>query len=103
MADVPPKKPTGLDKTFAFLAPPERPDEIGRLGEYRVLKLLGKGGMGMVFKAEDPQLERAIALKIMLPQVAESEACRERFLREARAAAKLEHDHVIAIYQVGCD
>jgi serine/threonine protein kinase len=103
MADVPSKKPTGLDKTFAFLAPPERPDEIGRLGEYRVLKLLGKGGMGMVFKAEDPQLERAIALKIMLPQVAESEACRERFLREARAAAKLEHDHVIAIYQVGCD
>ena len=103
MAEVPPKKPTGLDKAFAFLAPPQRPDEIGRLGEYRVLKLLGKGGMGMVFKAEDPQLERAIALKIMLPQIAENETARDRFLREARAAAKLEHDHVIAIYQVGQD
>ena len=57
----------------------------------------------MVFKAEDPQLERAIALKIMLPQIAENETARDRFLREARAAAKLEHDHVIAIYQLGQD
>ena len=103
MADVPPKKPTGLDRSFAFLAPPQRPDEIGRLGEYRVLKLLGKGGMGMVFKAEDPQLERAIALKVMLPQIAANVTARDRFLREARAAAKLEHDHIIAIYQVGYD
>jgi serine/threonine protein kinase len=103
MADVPPKRPTGPDKSFAFLAPPEGPDEIGRLGAYRVLKLLGRGGMGMVFKAEDPQLQRAVALKVMLPTIAANEAARERFLREARAAAKLEHDNIIAIYQVGDD
>jgi serine/threonine protein kinase len=88
---------------WPFLAPPEAKDEIGRLAGYRVLKLLGKGGMGMVFQAEDPQLRRLVALKVMLPDVAAGEQSRERFLREARAAAKLKHDHVVTIYQVGED
>jgi formylglycine-generating enzyme required for sulfatase activity/serine/threonine protein kinase len=86
-----------------FLAPAQSPDELGRLGPYRVLKVLGQGGMGMVFKAEDPQLERTVALKLMLPAIAQRKEARERFLREARAAAKLEHDHIIPIFQVGED
>jgi serine/threonine protein kinase len=88
---------------WPFLAPPEAKDEIGRLAGYRVLKLLGKGGMGMVFQAEDPALRRLVALKVMLPDVAAGEQSRERFLREARAAAKLKHDHVVTIYQVSED
>lgn len=88
---------------WPFLTPPEAKDEIGRLAGYRVLKLLGKGGMGMVFQAEDPALRRLVALKVMLPDVAAGEQSRERFLREARAAAKLKHDHVVTIYQVGED
>src|SRR5262245_46759609 len=84
-----------------FLAPAERPDELGRLGPYRILTILGHGGMGVVYKAEDVQLERLVALKAMLPGLAASPANRQRFLREARAAAKIEHDHIVSIYQVG--
>src|SRR6516165_9110504 len=101
MANSPTKKPTALDKgAFGFLAPAERSDEIGRLGHYRVLKLLGKGGMGMVFMAEDTSLQRIVALKVMLPDIARRDASRERFIREARAVARIEHDHIIPIFSV---
>src|SRR5262249_7079741 len=73
------------------------------LGPYRVLKVLGAGGMGVVFHAEDPQLQRAVALKVVLPALAASASARERFLREARAAAAIEHDHIVTIHQVGED
>jgi hypothetical protein len=87
----------------AFLAPPLAPDELGRLGPYRVLKVLGAGGMGVVFRAEDPQLQRLVALKAMLPALAENDSARQRFLREARAAASIKHDHIVTIHQVGED
>jgi serine/threonine protein kinase len=86
-----------------FLAPPQGPGEVGRLGSYRVLKVLGVGGMGVVYLAEDPALQRRVALKAMLPALAAGAAARQRFLREARAAAAVEHDHVVHIYQVGED
>ncbi len=86
-----------------FLAPPLGPGEIGRLGPYRILKILGAGGMGVVFQAEDPGLRRLVALKAMLPTLAASASARERFLREARSAAAVEHDHIVAVYQVGED
>src|SRR4051812_5577515 len=84
-----------------FLAPPQAPDELGRLGGFRILKVLGHGGMGVVFQAEDPKLGRKVALKAMLPHLAGSKSSHERFLREARAAAALEHDHIVPILQVG--
>src|SRR5437667_6962346 len=59
--------------------------------------------MGLVFKAEDPQLERAVALKAMLPSLAASPSAKKRFLREAKAAAAIKHDHIVRIYQVGED
>jgi serine/threonine protein kinase/Leucine-rich repeat (LRR) protein len=90
-------------ESFGFLNPPHSPEELGRLGPYRVLKVLGHGGMGMVFLAEDPRLKRTVALKVMLPEVAKKETARERFLREARATAAIEHDHIITIYQVDED
>jgi serine/threonine protein kinase/WD40 repeat protein len=83
------------------LSPPQAPDEIGRLGGYRVLKMLGAGGMGMVYQAEDVHLQRRIALKVMKAELARDAGNRERFLREARAAAKLKSDHVVTIHQVG--
>jgi serine/threonine protein kinase len=85
------------------LAPPQGPGEIGRLGPYRVSRVLGVGGMGVVFEAVDIQLHRSVALKALLPALAASAPSRERFLREARAAAAIEHDHVVTIYQVGED
>lgn len=86
-----------------FLGPAEQANELGRLGGYRVLRMLGRGGMGVVFEAEDPQLHRRVALKVVTPEIARSAAAKARFLREARAVAAVEHDNIIAIYQVGED
>jgi len=87
----------------SFLAPAQSPDELGRLGAYRILKILGAGGMGVVYQAEDLQLQRPVALKAMLPVLAASQAARTRFLNEARHAAAIDHDHIVHIYQVGED
>jgi serine/threonine protein kinase/Tol biopolymer transport system component len=84
-----------------FLSPAQQPDELGRLGTYRILKQLGGGGMGMVFLAEDLYLHRQVALKVMHPATAAKRGARERFLREAQAAATLEHEHIVTIFQVG--
>ena len=89
--------------TFDFLAPAQEPDEMGRLGPYRILGVVGTGGMGIVFRAHDPHLERVVALKVMLPGLAASSTARRRFLREARAGASIQHDRVVAVYQVGED
>jgi WD40 repeat protein/tRNA A-37 threonylcarbamoyl transferase component Bud32 len=88
---------------FDFLAPPGGPDELGRLGPYRVLRVLGAGGMGVVFAAEDLVLKRKVALKTMLPALAASDTAKQRFLREAQTAAAIEHDHIVPIFQVGED
>jgi WD40 repeat protein len=86
-----------------FLAPPQADDELGRLGGFRILKVLGYGGMGVVFLGEDPKLGRRVAIKALLPHLAESKSAQQRFLREARVAAALEHDHIVAIHHVDED
>ena len=85
----------------SFLSPRQTPDELGRLGGYRILKILGHGGMGVVFLAEDPHLRRKVAIKAMLPDLAGSTLSRHRFQREAQAAADLEHDNIVPILHVG--
>ena len=87
------------ENSLAFLAPAERPGELGRIAHYRVVKELGRGGMGMVYAAIDTRLERKIALKVMLPKFAANPSAKERFLREARAAAKISHDNVVTVYE----
>ena len=88
------------DLGLSFLQPAEEADEIGRLGHYRILQVLGRGGMGVVFLAADPKLGRNVALKVMLPKIASIPAARDRFLREAKAAASLKNDHIVTVYQV---
>ena len=88
---------------YAFLTPAKGPGELGWLGPYRVLQVLGAGGMGIVFQAEDPKLKRLVALKAMRPGLALSPAAKQRFLRKAQAAAAIEHDHIITIHQVAED
>jgi urea transport system substrate-binding protein len=85
---------------MSFLDPPQAPGELGRLGGYRVLRILGQGGMGIVFEGEDPVLGRRVALKVPLGALRD-ENDRKRFLREARIAATLPHDHIAAIFQAG--
>ena len=84
-----------------LLASAQQSDELGRLGAFRVLRVLGAGGMGVVFAAEDPQLRRLVALKVMKANMAKNPISRERFLREARAVAALDHDHIVSVYHVG--
>jgi tRNA A-37 threonylcarbamoyl transferase component Bud32 len=82
--------------------PPEQPDELGRLEHYRILRILGGGGMGIVVEAEDCQLKRKVALKVMRASLA-SASDRRRFLREAQAAAAIQSDHIVPIFHVGDD
>jgi len=89
-----------FEDPLVILSPPRSDGEIGRLGGYRVLRLLGEGGMGVVFEAIDEALDRHVALKAMKPRIARRADSRERFTREARAAAAVEHPNVIAIFHV---
>src|SRR6202040_235247 len=73
---------------------------IGRLGHYEILEVVGKGGFGIVLKAFDEMLHRVVAIKVMAPQLASTSPARKRFVREARAAAAIRHDNVVAIYAV---
>ena len=91
-----------IDWSSCF-APGETSEEIGRLNGFRVLKLLGVGGMGGVFLAEDMQLGRQVALKIMHPMFASKAGATERFLREAQAVAAIRNEHIVTIFQVGQD
>jgi serine/threonine protein kinase len=88
------------DEALAFLAPPNRPDALGRLGHYEVLQVLGRGGFGIVFRAFDEMLQRVVALKVMAPQLAATSPARKRFLREARSSARVRHENVVHVYEV---
>jgi hypothetical protein len=83
-----------------LLAAGEEPGSLGRLGHYEVTEVIGRGGFGIVFKAFDPALHRYVAIKVLAPQLATSDAARQRFAREGRAAAAVSHEHLVAIHGV---
>lgn len=87
---------------LALLQAPLRLEEIGRLGKYSVVGLLGRGAMGVVLDAIDTVLERPVALKVLLPdRFAANESARQRFRREAVLAAAVRHENIVTIYDVG--
>src|SRR5580765_2530327 len=71
------------------------------LGPYRIAGAIGSGGMGEVYEAEDTRLHRSVALKLLRPDAGHNEGLRQRFEREARAIAALNHPHICAVYDVG--
>jgi eukaryotic-like serine/threonine-protein kinase len=88
---------------LSLLGTPNHPEMLGRLGRYDIERIIGSGGMGVVLKAHDSELNRPIAIKLLATHLAHVGAARERFAREARAAAAVVHEHVVAIYNVETD
>jgi WD40 repeat protein len=83
-----------------FLTPSDMPGSLGRLGHYDIQEVIGTGGMGIVLKAFDEKLHRVVAIKVMAAQLATSATARQRFAREAQAAAAVSHDNVVTIHAV---
>ena len=86
-----------------FLGPPSHPELLGRLGRYEIERVIGSGGMGVVLKAHDSELNRPVAVKVLAKHLSHSGAARARFAREAKAAAAVVHEHVVAIHNVEAD
>lgn len=86
----------------AYLDAPQQQGELGRLGPYILRRVLGQGGMGAVFAATDPTLNREVAVKLLNPHIANVPVARERFIREARMMASLLHDNIVPLYDI-CD
>src|SRR5262247_1162905 len=73
-----------------------------RLGPYEIQSAIGAGGMGEVYKAKDTRLDRIVAIKVLPSHVSGDPALRERFEREARTVAALNHPHICTLFDVGC-
>ena len=93
-------KSSGRRIKLDFLSPPSHPEMLGRLGRYEIEQVIGAGGMGIVLKGFDTELNRPAAIKVLAPHLAHSGVARQRFAREARAAAAVVHEHVVAIHNV---
>src|SRR5215475_5417708 len=76
---------------------------IRQIGKYRIVERIGRGGMGSVFKAHDPVLDRLVALKVISPEVEVTNELRARFFREAQACAKLSLPNIVTVYDMGED
>jgi serine/threonine protein kinase len=81
--------------------PPTLRSLPGRVDKYEIVRALGKGAMGVVYLAHDTVLERDVALKVMVPQIADDKELHERFKREAKAVAKMTHPNVVAVFDLG--
>src|SRR3954447_1021000 len=76
-------------------------DPGSEIAGYRIESLIGRGGMAVVYRAEDTRLGRKVALKLLTPQLADNEQFRQRFIRESRLAASLDHPNIVPIYEAG--
>jgi serine/threonine protein kinase len=77
------------------------PDVRTQLAGYRIESVVGRGGMGVVYRASELALDRPVALKLIAPELAGDDACRERFLRESRLAASIDHAGIRPVYAAG--
>lgn len=92
-----------LKQLQSLLEPASHPELLGRIGRYELEQLVGRGGMGLVFRGHDTDLHRVVAIKTIAAHLQPVGAARERFVREARASASLSHPHIVAVYDVITD
>lgn len=85
---------------YPFLEPPTKAGSLGCLGDYELVRVLGEGGMGIVFEADDRKLDRKVALKVLRPELTD-ENFRQRFEREAKISSSLQDDNICLVYQAG--
>lgn len=99
-----PTEEVGPKGTIIINSPPEPPpiEQMAKLfPQFEILELLGRGGMGFVYKARQPRLDRLVALKILAPDPQNRGRFAERFEREAQALARLTHPNIVAVYEFG--
>ncbi len=97
-AGPPTPRASGLEAEFGATS---SQGPVVELAGYRLIRLAGRGGMGEVFEAEDPRLDRRVAIKTMRRELMNDEASVARFIREARAVARLNHPNIVQIFQIG--
>lgn len=101
VADPPPGQPTADLPGSSRFVPPGPGQLATAFPQLEILELIGTGGMGAVYKARQPHLDRLVALKILPPELGQDPSFEERFTREARVLAKLNHPHIVALYDFG--
>jgi len=101
------KSPEGPTDEFSpcadvekWFEPADEPGLLGLLGGYDIFDFVGRGGMGVVFRGRDRSLDRTVAIKVLAPSLATNHTSRERFLREARSAAAINHANVATVHAV---
>lgn len=95
-----PSEQAGLVATIPVLQPTMMPGYMGRLGTIQIRRIIGRGGMGVVFEGLDTVLNRTVAVKVLSPHLLQHPDAKSRFLREAQAAAALHHENVVAIHSI---
>jgi eukaryotic-like serine/threonine-protein kinase len=101
--EAPPPAPGQPRATLSLPAPAPTGNTVTRVGRFEIRSRLGAGAFGTVYRAHDPQLEREVALKVPRSETLQSAGAVERFLREARAAARLRHPHIVPVHEAGHD
>jgi len=95
-----PRARSSSEVSLAFLDPPADGSHLGTLANFTIVRIVGRGGMGIVLHAVDTCLQRDVAIKILDPELSKDEMAVKRFCRESRAAASISHENVVAVHQV---
>ncbi len=96
-----PRHSITADEMNRFLDPPQFPDELGKIGRFRIIEFLASGGMGLVFRAVDPDLDREVCVKLLSPSLEFNAEAKSRFERESREASRMGSERIVTVLEVG--